>query len=517
MNVQPSALPTSAATGPWHPTLPLAPCQQAALDLLERVIVAAPVVGLIGPTGSGKSLILRRLADCHGGVVICVKDMVEVAAHAPAASFETAIGTMIAEAIERHALVIVDDLGFLAGPGSNANTRPGFVRGVLERLRALAVANDRRLVFAGHVPESWETAADQFGQQAAVVQLQAFGPEDYAVIARTLAGEGRLDATDFGTLHRYAGHLNGYQLRLCFAMLADRPALSTADVIESLQAFVMVSNTRVEEVEAVSFDKLPGHEHIVESLMTNIIIPMENRALAGAMGLQPKRGVLLFGPPGTGKSTVGRALAHHMRGKFFLIDGSFVSEPASAFFGKLERVVREAKENAPSVLFIDDADTLFEIQHIAGLSRYLLSMLDGIESGTANHVCVMMTATNVRPIPEALLRSGRVELWLETRPPEAAVREEILRRWTEEGDMFTGIDHAALAGITEGFTPADLRRLVGDAKSRLAADIVRDRPRLGMSSYFEAAVREIVAVRNRMADTLDDQQLRLQAHPASAS
>lgn len=435
--------------------------------------------------------------------------MIDAAANVPAASFETAIGEMITARIISHALVVVDDLHFLVAPGSNANTRPGFVRAVLERLRSLAISTGHRLIFAGHVPESWETAADQFGQQAAVVQLQAFGPEDYAVIARSLAGADRVRATDFATLHRYAGHLNGYQLRLCFAMLADVGTISTNAVIDSLEAHVMVSNTRVEDVEAVSFDQLPGHEHIVESLMTNIVIPMENSDMARELGLQPKRGVLLFGPPGTGKSTIGRALAHHMRGKFFLIDGSFVSEPAGAFFGKVERVVREAKENAPSVLFIDDADTLFEIQHIAGLSRYLLSMLDGIESGAANHVCVMMTATNVRPIPEALLRSGRVELWLETRPPERAVREEILRRWTSDGPLFADLDHAALAAMTEGFTPADLRRLVGDAKSRLAADLVRDRPRRSMTDYCSDAVSEIIAMRNRMADTLGDLQLRL--------
>ena len=511
MSLTVAALPETAVGNPSDMSLPLTPCQQAALDRLERVVSAASVVGLIGPSGSGKSLVLNRLAARHDGIVISAVEMTEAASSALAASFDTAIGDMILTALRNHPLVVVDDVRFLAVPGSNASTRPGFFRTVLERLRAFAVASGHRLVLGGQVPESWQTATDQFGPQAAVVPLTAFGPADYAVIARTLAGEARVDGVDFETLHHFAGHLNGYQLRLALAMLSDKPELTTNDVIKSLETHVMVSNTKVEDVEAVSFDRLPGHEHIVESLMTNIVIPMENRDLAREMGLQPKRGVLLFGPPGTGKTTVGRALAHHMGGKFFLIDGSFVSEPAGAFFAKLGRVVQEAKENAPSVLFIDDADTLFEIQHIAGLSRYLLSLLDGIESGSANHVCVMMTATNVRPIPEALLRSGRVELWLETQPPDLAVRESILRRWTEDNDIFAGIDHAALAAITAGFTPADLRRLVGDGKSRLAADIVRDRPRRGMTEYFKEAVQEIVAVRNRMADTLGDKRLRLEA------
>lgn len=68
-----AALPMLAATPHWDEALPLAPCQQSAFDQLERVIAAAPIVGLIGPTGGGKSLLLRRLALRHGGIVITVR------------------------------------------------------------------------------------------------------------------------------------------------------------------------------------------------------------------------------------------------------------------------------------------------------------------------------------------------------------------------------------------------------------------------------------------------------------
>ncbi len=494
----------------------LTPTQQIACDRLERVIVAAPVVGLTGAPGSGKSTILSRIAAKHGGTVITAVEMADIAAGVPATSFETAIGEAIVEALRTYPLVVVDDLRFFAAPGFNASSRPGFVRTVLQRLRVLATASGHRLLFAGHIPESWESSGDQFGPQAAVVQLGSFGPEDYTAIAETLAGQQRVANVDFAAVHRFAGHLNGYQLTLALAMLADRATLDTDTVIASLKENVMVSNTRVDEVEGVTFDQLPGHEAIIEALQANIVLPMENRELAHRMGLKPKRGVLLFGPPGTGKTSIGRALAHHMRGKFFMIDGSFVSEPPGAFFAKVERVVQEAKENAPSVLFIDDADVLFQINHIAGLSRYLLSLLDGIESETASGVCVMMTAMNVRPIPEALLRSGRVELWLETKPPTETVRQSILERWTKDAhEAFADIDLAALAAATEGFTPADLRRLVNDGKALFAADMVRDKPLRPVTEYFRDAVAEIISVRNRMADSLGDPQLRLAARGAA--
>jgi transitional endoplasmic reticulum ATPase len=315
---------------------------------------------------------------------------------------------------------------------------------------------------------------------------------------------------DFGLVFRYAAHLQGYQLRLAFSLLADTPEVTAEDVIACLDEYVMSSNTRVSEVENVSFAQLPGHEPILEALEASIVLPMENRVLAQKLGLKPKRGVLLFGPPGTGKTSIGRALAYRMKGKFFLIDGSFISEPPGTFFGRFQRVVAEAKENSPSVLFIDDADVLFKVEHIAGLSRYLLSLLDGLESETANNVCVMMTAMNVASIPEALLRSGRVELWLETKVPDEPTRARILARWLgSELPDASQVDFAALASITEGFTPADLRRLVGDAKAIYASDVVRDQKLRTAADYLQRAVDEIVATRNRMADSLGDQRLRL--------
>ena len=168
-------------------------------------------------------------------------------------------------------------------------------------------------------------------------------------------------------------------------------------------------------------------DDVIAGLEANIVLPLENDELATELSLKPKRGVLLAGPPGTGKTTIGRALAHRLKSKFFLIDGTFISG-TDHFYGRVHHVFEEAKRNAPSIIFIDDSDVIFESGEELGLYRYLLTMLDGLESETAGRVCVMMTAMDVSNLPPALVRSGRVELWLQTRLPDSEARANLMRK-----------------------------------------------------------------------------------------
>src|SRR5207248_6172716 len=113
-----------------------------------------------------------------------------------------------------------------------------------------------------------------------------------------------------------------------------------------------------------------------------------------------------------------------LKSKFFLIDGTLVSGTGD-FYCKIQEIFEAAKQNAPSVVFIDDTDVLFEGDEDKGFYRYLLTMLDGLESASAARVCVIMTAMNVSSLPPALVRSGRIELWLETKLPDVEARAAI--------------------------------------------------------------------------------------------
>jgi len=118
----------------------------------------------------------------------------------------------------------------------------------------------------------------------------------------------------------------------------------------------------------------------------------------------------------------------------------------------------------------------------------LLTKLDGLESESAGGVCVMMTAMDINDIPPAILRSGRVEVWLETKLPDLETRREILTYYAQSlADDFAGFDADSLARATEGFTPADLRRIVGDAKAFLAYDMHKERKLKTFGAYLAMA------------------------------
>ncbi|OEC35378.1 AAA+-type ATPase, SpoVK/Ycf46/Vps4 family [Pseudomonas cuatrocienegasensis] len=491
----------------------LAPSQAKVYQQLLDLLAIMPAIVLMGSTGSGKTLVLQHLADAMGGTLISAETVVDACRSVSAQNWDEAVRLRIEQALEQYPVVVIDDYHYIASVSGRSDTRGGyFPMLAMRQLIAKAGRDNKRLVLAGSPPQAWESVGDVYGDFMAALSLPAFSPADYQAIARNLLGEARVAATDFQLVYRYAALLNGHQLRTLFNLhTLDNLELTGEQLIDTLSRYVLSSNTRVSEVEALTFDRLPGAEHIVEALETHIVLPLENRQLAMQLGLKPKRGVLLYGPPGTGKTSIGRALAHRMKGKFFLIDGSFVSEPPGNFFGKLQSVVNEAKENAPSVLFIDDADLLFKIDHIAGLERYLLTLLDGLESESASGVCVMMTAMNAALVPEALLRSGRVELWLQTHVPAAPIRARILERWVEGCGLPTSapVMFQDLAETTEGFTPADLRRVVSDAKALYAMDIVKQRRELQAGTYLQNAIDEVIRLRGLMADSLGDDSLRV--------
>jgi len=303
---------------------------------------------------------------------------------------------------------------------------------------------------------------------------------------------------DFEKVYRFAAHLDLFDLESAVHWYRRQPTPPTTEgLIDWLRERNLVSNVDLSEVQQVRLEDLHGVDEVVEQLIKYIVVPLEHDDLAAEIGLKPKRGVLLAGPPGTGKTTVGRALAHRLRGKFFQLDGTYIFGTDS-FYGRLHGVFEQAKRNAPAIVFIDDADVMFENESDTGLYRYLLTLLDGLESKSSGRVCVVLTAMDVRSLPPALIRSGRVELWLTMRLPDQKAREGILGDLLESfPPQYGEVVVPQLAENAEGFTGADLKRLVEDGKALLAYDKASQNPLSPATEYF---LRAAAALRRVRAD-----------------
>ena len=485
------------------------------IELYSRLLTSAtavPVTAYSYMQGMGATTLLKRLAQDLDARFINVRSVTEEVRNYPPLMRLEAVYMMIKTGLEQRGTVVIDDFRDI---GNLTSQRPKEI--IFDRLSDYAIQNGYHLVLSGVLADHLDMATQAFGSGAAVISGTHMFAEDYKTLFERELGIDAVAKVDFKQLLRGMPTIDLHQLNMLANLLKVRAqkgeAITTELVEHLLEAKIIRSNLRLREVEELTFDTLPGTEHIAQALETHIVLPFRNKPLASELDLKPRRGVLLYGPPGTGKTSIGRALAHRIQGRFFLIDGSFITEPPSRFFGQIETVISQAKKNAPSVLFIDDADVLFQIPHVAGLARYLLSLLDGIESESASNVCVMMTAMDAKKIPEALLRSGRVELWLETRAPDEATRAAIIERWVA-GDMPEpdSIDFAALAHESAGFTPADLRRLAADAKLLYAADIDRGRKTASANDYLIRAINELVATRAIMADRLHDDSLRIRPY-----
>jgi transitional endoplasmic reticulum ATPase len=304
-------------------------------------------------------------------------------------------------------------------------------------------------------------------------------------------------------------------LKAACQWLVNYPELTTDLFIDYLRSQRLASNVDLGEVQAVDLKDLKGVDDVLRSLEINIVLPLENDELANRFRLRSKRGVLLYGPPGTGKTTVGRALAHRLKGKFFLIDGTFIAG-TNGFYERINHVFEAAKDNAPSVIFIDDADAIFEDGEERGLYRYLLTMIDGLESESAGRVCVMMTAMNVGHLPPALVRSGRVELWLEMKLPNPEARSEILTEYLQQlPEELQRVEVTRLVEATEGFTGSDLKRLVEDGKGLYAYDKSIGAALKPTTDYFMGAVVTVRENKDRYAAA--EAQLAMQPPSAMSS
>ncbi len=466
----------------------LSPSQLEAYQFLVAWQKNTPILHLSDSDGRGKTTVLKEFQKETGAHWIDVCDLVAEATKRHPLAIEDAGWQVLKSAIDQHPQIIVDDFNmfFDFATGCSQTPRGSYFEAALKSIMLAARAKNCRLVLGsnGQLPDS-------FQNNVWSTSISDFSVEDYRFLFQQFLGR-ELSDVDFDIVYRFAPNLACSRIKHLCHWLRTQTKIATDKLLDFIQSQGMASNIEVSEVQQVELSDLCGVDQVVTALEDNIILPLENIKLAAELGLTPKRGVMLAGPPGTGKTTIGRALARRLRGKFFLIDGTIISG-TDYFYHHINSIFHSAIANAPSIVFIDDSDVIFESGREHGLYRYLLTMLDGLESKSASNVCVIMTAMDLGNIPPALVRSGRIELWLEMTLPNAENRKILIEKQLSQK---TRVDDDSrwpnIIAITDGFSGADIKRLVQDAKLQLAVDMTKHRTIRKMDYYLVNSAEKIV-------------------------
>ncbi|WP_109807930.1 CDC48 family AAA ATPase [Sphingosinithalassobacter portus] len=224
----------------------------------------------------------------------------------------------------------------------------------------------------------------------------------------------------------------------------------------------------------VTYDDIGGMAGTIDQLREMVELPLRYPELFQRLGVDPPKGVLLHGPPGTGKTRLARAVANESDANFLLINGPEIMGSAYGESEKrLREVFEEANKTAPSILFIDEIDSIApKRDRVSGeaekrLVAQLLTLMDGLEA-RAN--VVVIAATN-RPdaVDEALRRPGRFDREIVVGVPDERGRREILGIHTRGMPLAEDVDLGELARTTYGFVGADIAALTREA----AIDAVR--------------------------------------------
>jgi transitional endoplasmic reticulum ATPase len=260
----------------------------------------------------------------------------------------------------------------------------------------------------------------------------------------------------------------------------------------------------------VAYEDIGGLKDEIQKVREMIELPLRHPEIFEKLGIEAPKGILLHGPPGTGKTLLAKAVASESNSHFISISGP---EIMSKFYGeseaRLREIFKEAKEKAPSIIFIDEIDSIApKREEVTGeverrVVSQLLSVMDGLE---ARGKVIVIAATN-RPnaIDPALRRPGRFDREIEIKVPDKRGRLEILQIHTHNMPLDPAVDQDRVAAVTHGFVGADLEYLCKEAAMkclrRLLPELNLEDEKLSpevlnklivMMNDFENAVKEVM-------------------------
>ncbi|CAN6290674.1 unnamed protein product [Urochloa humidicola] len=223
-----------------------------------------------------------------------------------------------------------------------------------------------------------------------------------------------------------------------------------------------------ERLDGVGYDDVGGMRKQLAQIRELVELPLRHPQLFKSIGVKPPKGILLYGPPGSGKTLIARAVANETGAFFFCINGpEIMSKLAGESESNLRKAFEEAEKNAPSIIFIDEIDSIApkrdkthgEVER--RIVSQLLTLMDGLKARA--HVIVMGATNRPNSIDPALRRFGRFDREIDIGVPDELGRLEVLRVHTKNMKLAEGVDLEAVARDTHGYVGADLAALCTEA------------------------------------------------------
>ncbi|MEM4391720.1 MAG: CDC48 family AAA ATPase, partial [Candidatus Nitrosotenuis sp.] len=262
--------------------------------------------------------------------------------------------------------------------------------------------------------------------------------------------------------------------RLTFQVIGVTPAADAVLVTQKTVFHIAEKGETLRGVPQVTYEDIGGLTDEIKKVREMIELPLRHPEIFEKLGVEAPKGVLLYGPPGTGKTLLAKAVANESNAHFISISGP---EIMSKFYGeseaRLREIFKEAREKAPSIIFVDEIDSIApKREEVTGeverrVVSQMLSLMDGLE---ARGKVIVIAATN-RPnaIDPALRRPGRFDREIEIKVPDKKGRKDILNIHTRNMPLVTDendsayVDIDRIASVSHGYVGADLEYLCKEA------------------------------------------------------
>ena len=252
--------------------------------------------------------------------------------------------------------------------------------------------------------------------------------------------------------------------------VAVNNSLSVVKVLDD-ETDVRARVMQVEESPDVSYSDIGGLSNQLDEVRETVELPMREPELFDDVGITPPSGVLLHGPPGTGKTMMAKAVANQTDATFIKMAGS---ELVHKFIGEGAKLVRDlftvAKEHEPSVIFIDEIDAIASKRtesktsgdaEVQRTMMQLLSEMDGFEA--RGDIRIMAATNRFDMLDRAILRPGRFDRLIEVPKPDSEGRRAIFEIHTRDMNLSEEVDYDELSELTEGASGAEIAAICTEA------------------------------------------------------